>query len=153
MRIALLLGRMWITALIFASLSSLGSVAHADDPDLHEGMSSSVGVTTQNRVQFGARADVMVLPGSFLGTKLNGSRLDAVVGLGPQFGTVNLDQGRVQLLRWAHRKALGIDRDRMAGNFLGLELVGVRLRIPSSGMRESELGGSFALGWGSVRVG
>ena len=108
----------------FSSLATLGRRAAADDA-YYEGEAAAVSVRSDERVQIGAKTDLGLVPfpdRDIWNGRMNATRVEAVVGMSwKKDRNVDLDQARVQLIRWPHLHVLGVERDRMLGTTVGIE--------------------------------
>lgn len=111
--------------LVLGSLSETPA-ACADDTML-EGTHALYGVRGDRRQQLELRSDLAVVPyplgAEFWGGPINATRVEATLGVGAGLGP-DVDAARVQLVRWPHLHALGVERDVRQGAPLALELVG-----------------------------
>lgn len=136
------------TVLLVAAAVGAASTARADDTML-EGAQALYGVRGDRRQQIELRSDLAVVPyplgAEFWGGPINATRVEATLGVGAGLGP-NVDAARVQLVRWPHLHALGVERDVRQGAPWALELFGAYLPLRLWG----RLGGRS---WGFVLAG
>ena len=112
-----------MAVLAFTSVATLARRAGADDA-YYEGEAATVSVRSDERVQVGAKTDLAIVPfpnRDIWNGKINATRVEATMGASWKTGAVDLDQARVQLIRWPHLHVLGVERDRMLGTTIGVE--------------------------------
>ena len=107
----------------FTSLATFARRAGAADA-YYEGEAATVSVRSDERVQVGAKTDLGLVPfpdRDVWNGRMNATRVEATAGMSWKSGVVDLDQARVQLIRWPHLHVLGVERERMLGTTFGIE--------------------------------
>lgn len=97
-------------------------------------MAATTGDYGRHRLTSTLDIEVIPLPG---GGRLNGTHLMVAAGVDDAFQDLDLDRGRLQLLRWSHLRSLAVYRDRDRGAPLGLELGGLSMPFALAGKKES----------------